>query len=171
MLPRMAVQSVHELLATLSRSKLEAMEKGIDAKIADLRTEKELVGRALAAKGVTRPKTTPSNTDDKATKRRNKRGGRGTGSSQVLRTIIEEQPDRIWMPIEIIHEAHSRGVTSRDQAIRVALRRMGERGILRRGPNDEGWQFAASQNGSSGEPSDQTSPPEGHETVGGGEMG
>jgi hypothetical protein len=162
----MPPNSVLDLLSNLSATKLQAMERLIEDQIADLRSQKELVGRALTKKGA-RPRTTPNGTDTKPTRRR-RQGGR-TGSMAVLRDIVREQPDRVWMPIEIIGEAHERGVTSQDQAIRVALRRLGEQNFLQRGPDGTGWQLAASQNGS-GELF-QTSPPSAQKAEGGEDVG
>lgn len=157
----MLLETVSDFLAKQSRSKLEAMERGIEERIADLKAEKELVGRALANKGVMRPKT-PQNPPDVKPSKRRKRGGRGTGSAQILRDIVREQPERVWQPIEIIRAAHERGVTSEAQSIRVALRRLQTQGFLTRGPDGTGWQLAASQN-SSAEPREatKTSPPNG----------
>jgi hypothetical protein len=160
----MPANSVLELLATQSAVKLQAMEQAIDEQIADLKAQKELVGRALTAKGV-RPTPAP-HADEKPPKRRKHRNGR-TGSSSVIREVVQEQPGRVWMPIEIIRAAHERGVTSNAQSIRVALRRMGDQGFLKRGPNDEGWQYAAASNGHA--EVNQTSPqrpqPEGEKTM------
>jgi hypothetical protein len=162
----MAANSVLELLATQSAAKLQAMEQAIDEQVADLRTQKDLIGRALTKKGV-RPTPAPSN-DEKPPKKRKHRNGR-TGSSSIIRQVVQEAPDRIWMPIEIIRAAHERGVTSNAQSIRVALRRMGDQGFLTRGPNGQGWQLAsASTNGSEAH---QTSPPKVPDTGRGGEVG
>jgi hypothetical protein len=169
----MPANSVLELLAAQSAAKLQAMEHAIDEQIADLRSQRELVGRALTEKGV-RPKTTPnSNGDAKPSKRRKQRNSR-TGSSSVIRQIFLEQPERVWMPIEVINKAHERGVSSTAQAIRVQLRRMGEQGFLERGPGGTGWRLAAASNGSAGEPyaeanktsSPKADGPEGDEDVG-----
>jgi hypothetical protein len=143
----MPANSVLELLATQSAAKLQAMEQAIDEQITDLRTQKDLIGRALTKKGV-RPTVAP-HADAKPPKRRRHRSSR-TGSSSVIRQVVQEQPERIWMPIEIIQAAHERGVTSNAQSIRVALRRMGEQGFLARGPDGTGWKLASS-NGSAGE--------------------
>jgi hypothetical protein len=147
----MPANSVLQFLASQSAAKLQAMEHAIDEQIADLRSQRDLVGRALTEKGV-RPKTTPNgNGDAKPSKRRKQRNSR-TGSSSVIRSIFLEQPERVWMPIEIINEAHERGVSSTAQAIRVQLRRMGEQGFLDRGPGGTGWRLTAASNGSAGEP-------------------
>jgi hypothetical protein len=166
----MLLETVSDFLAKQSKAKLEAMERGIGERIADLKAEQELVARALANKGVIRPKTAPSPIDAKPAKRR-KHGGRSTGSANVLRAIVQEQPERVWQPIEIINEAHDRGVTSNNQSIRVALRRLYEQGFLRRGPGNTGWQFAASQNGSAREPFQQTPLPSAGTAAGDGDVG
>ncbi len=146
----MAANSVLELLAKQSATKLQAMEQSIDAQIADLKTQKELVGRALIEKGVRKP---APKSDEKPPNHRKRRNTR-TGSSTVIREIIREQPERVWMPREIIQAAHERNVSSKAQSIRVALRRMGEQGFLERGPDGEGWKLA-SVNGSAEESSSE----------------
>jgi hypothetical protein len=140
----MPAQTVKELLAAQSAAKLQAMEEAIDGQIATLSLEKSWIGDALIEKGV---RSKPNGRPEAAPKKERKgRTGR-TGSSAVIREIVREQPERIWMPKEIIDAAHQRGVGSTDQAIRVALRRMGEQGFLQRGPDGSGWRLASS-NGS-----------------------
>jgi hypothetical protein len=146
MLTNMAAKTVQDLLAAQSATKLQAMEQAIDEQIADLQTQKQWIGKALIDKGVRpKPSSNPDSKPKKVKKGRSKSSR--TGSSDVIRALLREQPSRVWMPREIIAAAQERGVTSTDQAIRVALRRMGEQGFLERGPGGEGWKLASS-NGS-----------------------
>jgi hypothetical protein len=118
------------------------MEQGIDDEIADLKIQKKWIGEALVKKGVRSKPTTKSEPA-----RKKARKAKRNGSTDVIREIFREQPERVWMPAEVIGVARERGVTSTDQAIRVALRRMRDQGFLQRGPSGEGWRLASS-NGS-----------------------
>lgn len=153
----MAANSVPELLAAQSKAKLRAMEQALDEQIADLKIQKQWVGKALLAKGGGSKPTVSAG--DKAS---GQNTGRKTGSTEMLRQIIKEQPERVWMPKDVIDAANEKGISSTDAAIRVALRRMYERGFLERGPDGTGWKLASS-NGSAGESSSeaQTSGPVG----------
>lgn len=119
------------------------MARSIDAQLADLQVEKEWIWDALAEKGV--PK--PSARETTQRKEPKSQGGRRTGSTAAIRGIISADPERLWMPKEVIDALHARGIESAPAAIRVALRRMGEKGFLVRGPDGEGWKLA-SNNGS-----------------------
>jgi hypothetical protein len=138
----MPAQTVKQLLASQSAAKLQAMEQAIDEQIAALKLEKSWIGDALIEKGVRSKPARP----ESPKKERKRRTGR-TGSSAIIREILREHPGRVWMPKEIIDAAHGRGVQSTDQAIRVALRRMGDQGFIERGPEGAGWKLASS-NGS-----------------------
>jgi hypothetical protein len=149
---------VIEVLAKLSAAKLEAMQKDIEAQIADLRTQARWVDRALIEKGV-HPHSAPQNGNGAATdappvasapKRRARRGGggRGTGTAALIRVAVKERPEHVWTPAEIIRTVQDRGATSSPAAIRVALRRMHDvEHFLERGPDGTGWRLASS-NGS-----------------------
>jgi hypothetical protein len=139
----MAAKNLTEFLATLSVAKLKAMDQSIDAEIDDLALQKKMIRNALAEKGVLKP-TTRENAQRKEPKGQ---GGRKTGSAAAIREIISAEPERVWMPKEVIDALHARGVESAPASVRVALRRMGEKGFLARGPNGEGWKLA-STNGS-----------------------
>jgi ribosomal protein L31E len=134
---------ISELLASQSVQKLKAMDKNIDGQIDDLQHQKKLIWDALAKKGVPRPpaRETSQRKEQKA------RGGRRTGSAAAIREIFSADPNRVWMPKEVIDALHARGVEAAPAAVRVALRRMGEKKFLVRGPDGEGWKLA-SNNGS-----------------------
>lgn len=146
---------VIDVLAKLSAAKLEAMQKDIEGQIADLRTQARWVDRALIEKGV-HPHPTPQNgngaaaapTVTSAPKRRTRRSGRGTGTAAMIRAAVNERPEHVWTPAEIIRTVQDRGATSSPAAIRVALRRMHDvEHFLERGPDGTGWRLASS-NGS-----------------------
>jgi hypothetical protein len=143
----MPAQTVKGLLAAQSAAKLQAMEQAIDEQIAALKLEKSWIGDALIEKGV---RSKPTSRPEAAPKKERKARTARTGSSAVIREIVKEQPERIWMPKEIIDAAHERGVGSTAQAIRVALRRMGEQGFLDRGPDGSGWKLASSNGSAQG---------------------
>lgn len=147
----MAPNPVIQILAKQAAAKLEAMQKDIEAQIADLRTQARWIDRALVEKGV-HPPSTPQNAAPQpkpapapAPKRR---GTKRTGTAELIRTVVKERPEHVWKPAEIIRTAQERGATSSAQAIRVALRRMYTvDGFLERGPDGTGWRLASS-NGS-----------------------
>jgi hypothetical protein len=147
---------VIEVLSKLSAAKLEAMQKDIEAQIADLRTQARWVDRALVEKGVHPPPASPQQNGaapaaeaKPAPKRRGtRRHGRGTGTAALIRTAVKERPEHVWTPAEIIRVVRDRGATSSPAAIRVALRRMHDvEHFLERGPDGTGWRLASS-NGS-----------------------
>lgn len=142
---------VIQILAKQAAAKLEAMQKDIEAQIADLRTQARWIDRALIEKGVHPPSTSqngptqPKPTPASATKRR---GTKRTGTADLIRAVVKERPEHVWKPAEIIHIVKERGATSTPQAIRVALRRMHNvDGFLEHGPDGTGWRLASS-NGS-----------------------
>jgi hypothetical protein len=144
----MPEQPVLELLTTVSRAKLRTMQLDIDAKLRDLQTQRQWIDRALAAKGEEPLAAHGSGSQTPANPR--------TGTNAIIREILAERPGYVWTPAEIINQAQARGVTSSAQAIRVALRRMGEppTNLLARGPDGTGWRLASS-NGSGGESSSE----------------
>jgi hypothetical protein len=139
----MAAKNLTEFLATLSVVKLRAMDESIDEEIDDLTLQKKMIRNALAEKGVIKP--TARETAQR--KEQKSQGGRKTGSAAAIREIISAEPERLWMPKEVIDALHARGIESAPAAVRVALRRMGAKGFLVRGPTGEGWKLASS-NGS-----------------------
>lgn len=144
---------VIEVLAKLSAAKLEAMQKDIEAQIADLRTQARWVDRALVEKGVHAPSTQQNDVSRPTTPvpsstRVKRRGTKRTGTADLIRAAIKERPEHIWTPAEVIRAVQERGATSSPQAIRVALRRMHKvDGFLEHGPDGTGWRLASS-NGS-----------------------
>lgn len=145
---------VIEVLAKLSAAKLEAMQKDIEAQIADLRTQARWVDHALVEKGV-HPPTTPQNGASSPTpapapapNAPKRRSTKRTGTAALIRTVIKERPEHVWTPMEIIRTVQARGATSSPAAIRVALRRMHNvEHFVERGPDNTGWRLASS-NGS-----------------------
>jgi hypothetical protein len=144
----MPEQPVLELLTKLSRAKLRTMQLDIDAKLGDLQTQRQWIERALAAKGEDVSGAHSSSKQASANPR--------NGTNAIIREILAERPGYVWTPAEIINQAQARGATSSAQAIRVALRRMGEppTSLLARGPDGTGWRLASS-NGSGGESSSE----------------
>ena len=140
----MAAKNLTEFLATLSVAKLRAMDQSIDEQIEDLRSQNKVIRDALAEKGAI-PKGSARETAQR--KEQKAQGGRKTGSAAAIREIISAEPERLWMPKEVIDALHARGIESAPAAVRVALRRMGAKGFLVRGPSGEGWKLASS-NGS-----------------------
>jgi hypothetical protein len=170
----MAANTLIDELGKMSATKLQAIEEAIDMQIADLQTQKGLVTRVLIQKGV-RAKPSASTPTAEKPRRSAKQRGKKTGSTATIKEIITAEPERVWMPAEVIAAAHERGVGSTAQAIRVALRRMGEQGFLERGPTGDGWILAKSNGSPQGsfdqEETSQASYPKalaarGQETVG-----
>lgn len=128
------------------------MEQSIDEEIGDLQQQKKWIGAALIRKGVS--VKAPTRQESASRKAPKASGGRKAGSTAIIKEIIAAQPDRVWMPAEVIDAAHAQGVGSTAQAIRVALRRMAKKGFLKRGPDDRGWILATS-NGPTQESFDQ----------------
>jgi hypothetical protein len=147
----MPAENIKELLGTLSAAKLRKMDEALDRQISERQTEKEWITEVLAKKS---GGSASSRIEEAA--RRGSAFARSpkNGTAETIREIIREQPGRVWMPRDIIEAAHGRGVASTPQAIRVALRRMGEKGFVVRGPDGEGWALAKS-NGSAQESFDE----------------
>jgi hypothetical protein len=140
----MPAENIKELLGRLSVANLRQMDEALDRQIEDLKTEKAWIAEALTKKGAT-PKSSRTETAPKKPQR--SKGGRSTGSAAAIKQTIEADPDRVWMPAEVIDAVLAAGVRSTPNSIRVALRRMGEKGFLERGPDGDGWTLAKS-NGS-----------------------
>jgi hypothetical protein len=168
----MAAENIKELLGSLSVAKLRAMDEALDRQIAERKTEKSWIADALAKKGAA-PKS--SRTDSPARKPQKVRaGGQNTGSAAAIRQIISAEPDRVWMPAEVIDAVLMQGVRSTPSSIRVALRRMGDKGFLERGPDGTGWTLAKSNGapqGSFDEQPSQTSHPKALPAGGGENVG
>lgn len=137
----MAAENIKELLGSLSVAKLRKMDEAIDRQIAERKTEKSWIADALAKKGAA-PKSSRAETPPRKPQQPNK--GRATGSAAAIKRIIAAEPDRVWMPAEVIDAVLTQGVSSTPNSIRVALRRMGEKGFLERGPDGTGWTLAKS---------------------------
>lgn len=141
----MAANNIKELLGRLSVANLQQMDEALDRQIEERQTEKAWIAEALADKGVT-PKTPRSDPTPKKSSRRAK-GGNGAGSAAAIKEIFENEPDRVFMPAEVIDGVLAKGINSTANSIRVALRRFGDKGFLERGPDGNGWTRAKS-NGS-----------------------
>lgn len=168
---RMAAENIKELLGSLSVAKLRTMDEALDRQIAERKTEKSWIADALAKKGAG-PKL--SRADSPPGQPQKKRTGQNTGSAAVIRQVISAEPDRVWMPAEVIDAVLTQGVRSTPNSIRVALRRMGEKGFLERGPDGTGWTLAKSNGSSQGlfdEQTSQTSHPNGSAAGGGENVG
>jgi hypothetical protein len=147
----MASNPVVDLLAKQSTAKLRTMQGDIQQQINDLMLQAQWIKRAIEEKGGTRTTAdVPADAESRLTApiRRN------TGTNAAIRQVIEGgDPERVWLPGEVVREVKARGITSSAAAIRVALRRMGEGGLLARGPNGEGWKLASVNGSSASEPS------------------
>lgn len=167
----MAAENIKELLGSLSVAKLRKMDEAIDRQIEERKTEKSWIADALAKKGAA-PKS--SRADNPPGKPQKSSTGRSTGSAAAIRQIITAEPDRVWMPAEVIDAVLTQGVRSTPNSIRVALRRMGEKGFLMRGPDGTGWTLAKSNGspqGSFDQQTSQTSHPKGLAPGGGENVG
>src|SRR5213079_2183909 len=133
----MAAENIKELLGSLSVAKLRTMDEALDRQIEERKTEKSWIADALAKKGAAPKSSRADNPPRKLQKM--KTGGRNTGSAAAIRQIISAEPNRVWMPAEVIDAVLMQGVRSTPSSIRVALRRMGDKGFLERGPDGTGW--------------------------------
>lgn len=149
----MANNPVVDLLAKQSTAKLRTMQSDIQQQINDLMLQAQWIKRAIEEKSGTQT-TVDAPTDAGPRLKRTAPKRRSTGTSAAIRQVIEGgDPERVWLPGEVVREVKARGVTSSAAAIRVALRRMGEDGLLARGPNGEGWKLASVNGSSASEPS------------------
>ena len=139
------------LLLKQSAQKLRAMQRDIDAEIANLQASRVQVGRALARKDGNGVVGAANGSGSRVNA--SKRAG---ASNSLILTIMAERADHVWMPAEIIRAVHERGHGNSDAAIRVALRRLSGRpnAPITRGPEGTGWKLASS-NGSGRESSSE----------------
>jgi hypothetical protein len=167
----MAAENIKQLLGRLSVANLRQMDEALDRQIEEVKLEKTWIAEALTQKGAA-PKTSRSESAPKKQPQRSK-GGRGTGSAAAIRQVIKAEPDRLWAPAEVIDAVLAQGVRSTPNSIRVALRRMGEKGFLERGPDGEGWTLAKSNGSPQGslEPTSETSHPKALPAGGGENVG
>ena len=138
----MSTDPVVALLAKQSKSRLRQMQREIEDQLDGLKIQGELVARALAEKG--EPARNGSGSKPGT-------GGSGNNKREMFLDIIGSRPDHLWRPADMRAALKERGVESESAAIRVMLRRMGEAGLIERGPGNEGWRLA-SKNGSVQEP-------------------
>lgn len=126
---------VVELLTKQSRARLREMDTQITAQIEDLRVQSAWIKRALAEKG--EGDDTTGGVPAVAAKRR-----RGQTREAIMSVIVAD-PERVWLPNEVRKGLLERGIDMKVEALRVALRRMGDDNELVRGPDGNGWKLAS----------------------------
>lgn len=133
------MEPVLELLVKQSASRLRDMDEQIDAQLADLRVQSAWIKRALAQKAGPSPSDIRPLPEAKPGAKRR----RGSKRDAILR-LLHTDPARVWLPSEVRDGLAGQGVQSTAEAVRVALRRMGEEGgTLVRGPDGNGWKLAS----------------------------
>lgn len=132
------VDPVVELLAKQSVARLREMDAQIEAQIADLSVQGTWVKRALAEKGQeVPPATTTNGVEPERVKRR-----RGSKRDAIIE-LMQTDPGRVWLPSQVRAGLLERNIDSTVEAIRVALRRMGDDHELERGDDGNGWKLAS----------------------------
>lgn len=116
------------------------MDALIDEQIQELRVQGTWVKRALAAKGDESASSSPSaSTNGNAEASPKRRRG---NKREAIRTVMRTDPDHVWLPSEVRAGLLEQGIDSTVEAVRVALRRMGDHDEVVRGEDGNGWKLA-----------------------------
>lgn len=129
-----------DLLTKLSRSRLRDMESELTAAMQRITFERDIVRRALAEKDDSRREVeaTPQeravavNGKTKDTRRR-------SGKREAIRAVMQTDPDRVWMPVEVARRMAERGFDLTADAARVLMRRMAMDKELQRPASGNGF--------------------------------
>src|SRR4051794_23549094 len=110
----MSTDPVVAFLAKQSRNRLREMQGEIREQIASLKSQDEMVARALAEKGEL------ANAPNEAASPKPAAPG---NKRALYLDIMATRPDHAWLPAEIRERLASLGMESNSPAIRVMLRR------------------------------------------------
>jgi hypothetical protein len=153
-----------DLLSKQSAARLRDMETSLVAAMDRMGFELEIVRGALAEKQSGRRLPSREEADPRPPVLSRPSKARGY-KRQLIKQIMETDPHRVWMPVEIMRAMADAGVEMSREAIRVTMRRMIDEHELDRPPNGSGKGFvlASNRNGLH-QASANGSPPEAEET-------
>lgn len=122
-----------DLLAKQSTARLRDMLNYATKQIDDLLVQRAWIERALADKGAPAMRATPSTSAQAQPKHRR------SSKRDAIIAAMRTQPKRVWLPSEVRDALAEDGIAMTVEAVRVALRRIGDGGNLVRPHNGNGW--------------------------------
>lgn len=150
-----------DLLLKLSAVRLREMRQQVDQKMQRLRFEADYLDRALKQKGggggggQGSGSGAGQSSTPRKTRQPNAQAARSANKQESIRSVMDTDPDRTWLPSEIRDHLIEQGVDTTSGGVRNTMKRMLDLGELER-PSDggHGFRLASATNGQSPSPAD-----------------